>query len=220
MLYVVATPIGNLGDLTYRAVEVLKAADLIACEDTRRTRILCDRYAIGAPLTSYHSYNQRVKGDRLLAALRDGKNVALVSDSGTPGISDPGALLIRQAIDAGAEVVAVPGPSALIAALSLSGLPTHRFAFEGFLPVKSGARRRRLEVFKTYEGTLVLYESPHRLLKMIDDLLIVLGNRPLAVAREVTKKFEEVWRGDVQGFLERSRTVAPRGEYVLVIGAP
>ncbi len=219
MLYIVATPIGNLGDITHRAVEVLKGVGLIACEDTRRTKILCDHYGIRAPLTSYYSYNQKVKGERLLAVLKTGQGVALVSDSGTPGISDPGAQLIRQAIEAGIEVVSVPGPTALVAALSLSGLPTHRFLFEGFLPVKSGARRRRLKAVKTYEGTLVIYESPHRLLKALDDILAVLGDRPLAVARELTKKFEEVWRGGVKSFLEHSRRVAPRGEYVLVIGA-
>ncbi len=219
MLYVVATPIGNLGDVTFRAVEVLKGVALIACEDTRRTKILCDHYGIRAPLTSYYSYNQKVKGQRLLAALKEGRSVALVSDSGTPGISDPGVQLIRQAIEAGIEVVCVPGPTALVAALSLSGLSTHRFLFEGFLPVKAGARRRRLQAVKPYEGTLVIYESPHRLLKALDDVLAVLGNRPLAVARELTKKFEEVWRGDVEGFLEYSRRVAPRGEYVLVVGA-
>jgi len=220
MLYIVATPIGNLGDITHRAVEVLKGADLIACEDTRRTKVLCDRYGIRTPLTSYYSYNQKVKGERLLAALKEGRRVALVSDSGTPGISDPGAQLIRQALEAGIEVVSVPGPTALIAALSLSGLPTHRFLFEGFLPVKSGPRRRRLKALAAYAGTIVIYESPHRLLRALEDALIVFGNRPLAVARELTKRFEEIWRGDVKTFLERSRSAAPRGEYVLVIGAP
>jgi len=218
MLYVVSTPIGNLGDITFRAVEVLKGAQLIACEDTRRTKILCDHYGIRAPLTSYYSYNQKMKGERLLAVLKEGRRVALVSDSGTPGISDPGAQLIRQALDAGIEVVCVPGPTALVAALSLSGLPTHRFIFEGFLPVKSGARRRRLEAHKPFEGTLVIYESPHRLLKTLEDIRAVLGNRPLAVARELTKKFEEVWRGDVEGFLERRHTREARGEFVLVVG--
>jgi len=219
MLYIVSTPIGNLGDITHRAVEVLKSADLIACEDTRRTRVLCDHYGITAPLTSYYAYNQKVKGERLIAALKEGKQVALVSDSGTPGISDPGARLIRQAFDAGIEVVVVPGPTALVAALSLSGLPTHRFVFEGFLPVKSGARRRRLEALKSFEGTVVLYESPHRLAKTVDDILHVLGNRPLAVARELTKKFEEVWRGEALSFRRLCLHRPPRGEYVLVIGA-
>ncbi|MGE5279669.1 MAG: 16S rRNA (cytidine(1402)-2'-O)-methyltransferase [Deltaproteobacteria bacterium] len=219
MLYVVATPIGNLGDITYRAVETLKAADLIACEDTRRTRVLCDHYGITAPLTSYHSYNQRTKGERLLVALREGKRVALVSDSGTPGISDPGAVLVRQAVEAGIGVEAIPGPTALIAALCVSGLPTHRFVFEGFLPVKSGARRRRLENLRAFGGTMIFYESPHRLVKTIDDILAVLGDRPLAVGRELTKKFEELWRGGVLNFRQRCLRMPPRGEYVLVVGA-
>jgi len=219
MLYIVSTPIGNLGDITFRAVEVLKAVDLIACEDTRRTKVLCDHYGIKAPLTSYYSYNQRVKGERLLAALKRGQTVALVSDSGTPGISDPGCLLIRQALDAGIQVVPVPGPTALIAAVSLSGLAVHRFIFEGFLPVKSGARRRRLEALRPFEGALVIYESPHRLLKTLEDIRAVLGNRPLAVARELTKKFEEVLRSDVDSALARFRTTAPRGEFVLVVSS-
>ncbi len=217
MLYIVSTPIGNLGDITFRAVEVLKGVELIACEDTRRTKILCDRYGIRVPLTSYYSYNQKAKGQRLLAILRKGQRVALVSDSGTPGISDPGVQLIRQALDAGIEVVCVPGPTALVAALSLSGLPTHRFIFEGFLPAKSGARRRRLLRLKSYEGTLVIYESPHRLSKTLEDIRTVLGNRPMAAAREVTKKFEEVIRSDVDGVLARLRVMPPRGEFVLVV---
>lgn len=216
MLYVVSTPIGNLGDITYRAVEVLKTVDLIACEDTRTTRVLLAAYGISTPLTSYHSYSKASKGEHLLKLLQDGKRVALVSDAGTPGISDPGFGLVRSALDAGISVVSIPGPSALIAALSISGLPTHNFFFEGFLPVKSGARRKRLALLAGLGATVVVYESPHRLVKTLDDMHNVLGDRPLAIAREVTKKFEEVLRGTPGDLAERFRLQKPRGEFVLI----
>lgn len=217
MLYIVSTPIGNLGDITYRAVEVLKSADLIACEDTRHTKILLRRYDIRTPTTSYYEYNKIVKGDYLLKLLKEGKSIALVSDAGTPGISDPGFNLIKSALDEGIEVVSVPGPTALISALSISGFATHRFVFEGFLPVKSGARKRRLEALKSLDATAVLYESPHRILKTLEDMQEVLGPlRQAAIAREVTKKFEEVLKGDIETLLKRLKSSKPRGEFVII----
>lgn len=216
MLYIVSTPIGNLGDITYRAVEVLKSVDLIACEDTRHTRILCERYGIVTPLTSYYEYNKAAKGDFLVRALREGKRVALVSDAGTPGISDPGFTLIKSALEANIPVVSIPGATALISALSISGFPTDRFYFQGFLSVKSGARRNRLRKLKDLGVTVVVYESPHRLLKTLKDMEEVLGDRPVAVVREVTKKFEEVWQGNAKTLLSRVQATKPRGEFVLI----
>lgn len=217
MLYIVSTPIGNLGDITFRAVDVLKSVDLIACEDTRHTRILCQHYGIKTPLTSYYEYNKAVKGDYLVKILKDGKTVALVSDAGTPGISDPGFSLVRDVLAAGIRVVSIPGATALISALSASGFPTDRFFFEGFLPVKSGARRRKLESLKDYSGTIVVYESPHRIKKTLEDMRAVLGGqRPVAVARELTKKFEEVVRGDLEAVLSKISAKNPRGEFVVI----
>jgi len=218
MLYIVSTPIGNLGDITYRAVEILKSVDLIACEDTRKTRILTQHYQIKTPLTSYYEYNKIAKGDYLLKLLKEGKDVALVSDAGTPGISDPGYTLIRSALEAGHEIVSIPGPTALISALSISGFATHRFVFEGFLSAKSGARKKRLQELKDHkEGTVVLYESPHRILKTLEDIHAIFGNCPVALAREVTKKFEEVLRGDCAGVLERLKKTKPKGEFVVIL---
>ena len=216
MLYVVSTPIGNLGDMTYRAVEVLKSVDLIACEDTRRTKILTHHYQVKAPLTSYYEYNKVIKGEYILKLLKSGKRIALVSDAGTPGISDPGFTLIKSALDAGVKVVSIPGPTALISALSISGFPTHRFIFEGFLPAKSGARKKELNNLKDLKVTVVLYESPHRILKTLEDMLDVLGNRPIAIVREVTKKFEEVVRGDIKTLLEKFKASKPKGEFVVI----
>ncbi len=216
MLYIVSTPIGNLGDITFRAVEVLKSADVIACEDTRKTRILCSHYAIKTPLLSYYEYNKVKRGDQLLALLRGGKQVALVSDAGTPGISDPGFTLIKSALDAGVRVVSIPGPSALISALSLSGFPTHHFIFEGFLPVKNGPRLKRLKELASLKETVVVYEAPHRLLKTLVALEEALGNRQVAVVREITKKFEEVLRGAPSALREHFQIHPPRGEFVLV----
>lgn len=218
MLYIVSTPIGNLGDITYRAVEILKSVDIIACEDTRKTRILTQHYQIHTPLTSYYEYNKISKGDYLLKCLKEGKNIALVSDAGTPGISDPGYTLIRSVLGTGCEVVSIPGPTALISALSISGFATHRFFFEGFLPSKSGARRKRLKKIKDgKEETVVLYESPHRILKTLEDIHAVFGNCPIALAREVTKKFEEVLRGDCASILECLKKTKPKGEFVVIL---
>jgi 16S rRNA (cytidine1402-2'-O)-methyltransferase len=216
MLYIVSTPIGNLGDITYRAIEILKSVDLIACEDTRHTKILCDRYGITTPLTSYYSYNKVTKGEYLIRALKEGKRVALVSDAGTPGISDPGFSLIRSALGAKIDVVSVPGATAMISALSISGFPTDRFYFQGFLPVKSGARRKKLTELKELGVTVVIYESPHRLVRALKDMEAVLGDRPMAIAREMTKKFEEVWQGSVKALLERAQASKPRGEFVII----
>ncbi len=216
-LILVGTPIGNLGDISQRAIETLKSADLIAAEDTRRTRILLDRHGIRAPLTSYHSYNVKVKGPQLIDRIHTGERVALVTDAGMPGISDPGTLLVRLAIDAGVPVAAVPGPTAFVMALVLSGLPTHRFAFEGFLPIKSGARRKRLGALAEDDRTLIFYESPHRLLPMLEDVLAVFGDRAASISRELTKQFEETIRGSVSALIERFRRDNPRGEFVVVL---
>ena len=219
-LVIVATPIGNLGDITQRALETLKTSDLIACEDTRHTRKLLSHYAIHVPTTSYFEHNRRVRGPWLLEQVRLGQQVALVCDAGTPGISDPGAALIQEALAAGLRVEHVPGPAALIHALVLSGLPTDRFVFEGFLPVKPGARRRRLTELAGFGRTVVLYESPHRLLKTLQDVREVLGDVPIGCARELTKLFEEIRREPVSAAIAHFTTQPPRGEFVLVFRPP
>lgn len=215
-LYIVATPIGNLGDITFRAVETLKAADLIACEDTRRTKILLSKYSITKPLTSYFEHNKLEKGRYLIGLLKEGKNIALVSDAGTPGINDPGFRIIRDAIDEGIAVLALPGPSAVITALVLSGAPTDRFIFEGFLPNKSAARKKRLTGLRSEKRTVIIYESPYRVRAALKDILETLGDIELACIREATKKFEEVRRGKASALLEHFEKAAPRGEFVLV----
>ncbi len=215
-LYVVSTPIGNLDDITRRAIHVLQHVDLIAAEDTRRTRLLLNHLSIDQTLTSYHSYNESRRVPVLLQKLLSGQAVALVTDAGTPGISDPAFQMIREAIDHGIRVIPIPGASAVLPALVVSGLPTDRFVFEGFLPVKKG-RRSRLEELVLQPRTIVLFESPHRLKRTLEDLEAVLGDRRVAVVREITKKFEEVFRGslsEARRFLERR---VPRGEYVLVV---
>lgn len=219
MLYVVPTPIGNLGDVTYRAVEVLKAADLIACEDTRTSRVLFDRYGIDRPTTSFHEHNARKKAAGLAERARSGETIALVSDAGTPGISDPGFALIRACLEMGAEIDVLPGPTALVPALLLSGMATHRFVFEGFLPPKKG-RSRRLQEIADERRTVVLYESPHRLLKTLGDLEEVVGpRRQVSVSRELTKKFEETRRGTVSSVRDYFASAARvRGEFVIVVG--
>lgn len=219
-LYVVATPIGNLEDITLRALRVLREADLVACEDTRRTARLLAAHGIGARTTSFFEHNERWKGGRLLDELRAGRSVALVSDAGTPGISDPGYRLVRDAREAGIPVVPVPGASAAIAALSVSGLPTDRFLFVGFLPSRSGARRRAIESLRTRPETLVLYESPLRLKDTLADLAELLGERKAFLCREATKLHEEYLRTTLS---DLARAVAARpsvkGEVVLVIAA-
>lgn len=216
-LYVVATPIGNLEDITLRALRVLREVDLIAAEDTRHTKKLLDRYGIRKPMVSYHEHNERERAEQLIRELKGGKDVALVSDAGTPAVSDPGYVLIRRCIEEGVRVVPVPGPSALIAALCVSGLPVHRFAFEGFLPHKEGKRRKRLEELKDEERTLIFYESPHRLLKTLRDMLDILGDREIAVARELTKVHEEVFRGRINEAIEKFSSSPVKGEITLVV---
>lgn len=216
-LYVVATPIGNLEDLTLRALRVLKEVDLIACEDTRRTRTLLARYTISTAVTSYFEHNKLRKGEVLLRLLREGRSIALVTDAGTPGISDPGFLLVKEAREAGIRVVPVPGPSAVVAALSAAGIPAERFVFEGFLPAKPGRRLKRLKALRELETTVVLYEAPHRLLKTLGAVREVFGEVPLVVARELTKQFEEVRVGPPSAQLAHFGDRAIKGEFTLVI---
>ena len=219
MLYLVPTPVGNLEDLTFRALRVLKEADLVACEDTRTTGVLFQHYGIETPRTSFHAHNEHGKARALAERMAAGQTVALVSDAGTPGISDPGFLLVREALAAGVEVVALPGATAFVPALVASGLPTDRFAFEGFLPQKKG-RHTRLEALTGEPRTLVLYESPHRLAKLLGELAERLGpERPAAVGRELTKKFEEVRRGTLaELYAWYAAQPKVRGEIVVVVG--
>jgi len=215
-LYVVGTPIGNLEDITLRALRVLREVPLIAAEDTRTTRKLLAAHGIATPLTSYHDFTSPAKRRSLVDHLRE-QDLALVSEAGMPGISDPGYRLIRAAIDAGMAVVPVPGPSAIIAALVVAGLPTHAFHYLGFLPRRSGERRRLFARVAPSEDTLVMFESPHRLVASLGDMLEVLGPRPMAAARELTKRFEEVVRGTIAEVLEHFRATPPRGEFTLVV---
>jgi len=216
-LSVVATPIGNLQDISLRAIEALKAADLIACEDTRHSAILLKAHGIATPTTSYHSYTTRGKAGRLVEQLREGKRIALISDAGLPGISDPGTSLVGQAIDAGVPVEVIPGPTAALMALVLSGFPTDRFVFEAFLPVKPGARRAKLEALREEPRTVVLYESPHRLLKLLGEIEEVFGDIPLSVSRELTKRFEETRRERTSRLRAHFTQHPPKGEFVLVL---
>ena len=215
-LYVVGTPIGNLEDISLRALRILRQVDLIAAEDTRTTRKLLARHGIETPLTSYHEHNKLTKLDYLLKTLRE-KDVALVSEAGMPGLSDPGYELIRAAIERGIPVVPVPGPSALVTALVVSGLPTDSFVYLGFLPRRREERRRLLESVARERRTLVAFEAPHRLLATLADLKEVLGDRRIAIARELTKVHEEVWRGTTGEALARFEEAPPRGEFTLVI---
>jgi 16S rRNA (cytidine1402-2'-O)-methyltransferase len=217
-LFVVATPIGNLEDITFRAVRVLAEADLIAAEDTRKTRVLLSRYSLNTPMTSYHKFNIKAKTPQLIDLLRQGQNIALVTDAGMPGISDPGYELIKGAVDQNIRVEPIPGPSAAITALAVSGLPTDRFVFEGFLPKKPGKKTKKLEQLKKEPGTIIIYESPYRLVKTLEDIKQVMGERQVAVCRELTKKFEEIVRGKTSEVLEKFRNKKPRGEIVLIIG--
>ena len=216
-LYVVATPIGNLEDVTLRALRVLKEVGLVACEDTRRTRTLLSHFGIHVPVTSYFEHNKLTKGPAILRALSEGKSVALVTDAGTPGISDPGFLLVQAARAAGVPVVPVPGPSAVIAALSAAGVPAARFVFEGFLPVKPGRRLHRLEALRDLEMTVVCYESPHRILASLEAIAQVFGHREIVAAREMTKQFEEIVRGTARQLAERFAAGRVRGEFTLII---
>lgn len=216
ILYIVSTPIGNLQDISFRAVELLGQVDLIAAEDTRHTQKLLNHYGINTPKTSYHDFNKTQKTPVIIKRLIEGQNVALVSDAGTPGISDPCFYLIREAIREKIQITSVPGPTAFVAALILSGLPLHRFVFEGFLPVKKG-RQTRLTELKTEKRTIILYESPHRIMKTLQELRAILGERQVAAIKELTKVHETVIRGEFGEVLEKLSNISLKGEWVLII---
>src|SRR5512137_1274996 len=216
-LYIVATPIGNLEDITLRAIRILKEADVIAAEDTRHTQKLLSKYDIHTPLTSYHDHNKEEKAPVLVAKMLDGKSVALVSDAGTPGISDPGYFLINLAVDQKIPVVPIPGATAAIAALSVSGLPTDSFVFEGFLPSRHASRVRRLEELKSEKRTLVFYEAPHRIIPAVEDILQVFGDRSAVVTRELTKVHEEAIRGSAAEVLRRLKSGSIKGEFTIIL---
>jgi 16S rRNA (cytidine1402-2'-O)-methyltransferase len=218
MLYLVATPIGNLGDITLRALEALKAADVIASEDTRKTGILLKHFGISRPQMTFEEHNEDRAGARIMELLAEGKTVAVVSEAGTPGISDPGYTLVRRAIEAGEEVTMIPGPAAVIMAVVLSGLPVHSFTYRGFPPHKGGPRRRFLQVDAQSPHTLVFYESPYRVEAFLRDALEVYGDRPAVIARELTKLHETLDRGTLSELLTRTQKGKTRGEYVIVIG--
>ncbi|RKX21095.1 MAG: 16S rRNA (cytidine(1402)-2'-O)-methyltransferase [Candidatus Zixiibacteriota bacterium] len=216
-LFVVATPIGNISDMTLRGVEVLKSVDLIASEDTRHTGVLLKHYDIATPQLSYHDYNKERVTPRIVGQLLDGKDVAVVSDAGTPGISDPGFYLIRECIRNGIEVIPIPGPSSLMAAIVISGLPTDRFCFEGFLPRSPGKMKKRLIELKSDRRTLIFLESARRINKTLVMILEVLGDRDAFVGRELTKKFEQSYRSRVSELIEIFKDKPPKGELVLVV---
>ena len=216
-LYLCATPIGNLDDISMRCLNTLKAVDMIAAEDTRRTLTLLNHFEISKPLTSYHEHNKAQKGKYLISLLQDGKDIALVSDAGTVAISDPGEDLVSLCIDEDIRVVPIPGAVALINALIVSGLSTRRFAFEGFLSVNKRHRHEHLELLKNDTHTLIFYEAPHKLKTTLDDMLSVFGDRKIALVRELTKIHEEAFRTTLSGAVQYYKTQNPRGEYVLVI---
>jgi len=216
-IYIVSTPIGNLEDITLRALRVLKEVGLIAAESREHTRKLCTHHNIKIPITSYNSHNQHIKGRVLLEKVKSGLDIALVSDAGTPGLSDPGSRLIREAIDANIKLVPVPGVSASLAALSVSGLRTDRFIFVGFLSNKKGRRRKELEGLKLEWRTMIFFESPHRLVKMLIDIYEILGDRGMVLAKEMTKFFEEVKRGAVSEILSLLKDEKIRGEYTIIV---
>jgi 16S rRNA (cytidine1402-2'-O)-methyltransferase len=218
MLYLVATPIGNLGDISVRALETLKQADVIASEDTRKTGRLLKHYGIQKPQLSFHAFNEEQAGAKILARLREGQTVALVTNAGTPGIADPGYSVVRMALQEGLEVSLVPGATAFVMALVLSGLPAHSFVFRGFTPRKATARRKYLAADQDSPYTLIYYESPHRLREALADALAVFGDRPAALANDLTKLFERVTRGPLSELLAGLEGQELQGEYVLVIG--
>jgi len=220
-LYLVATPIGNLEDMTHRGVRILSEAACIACEDTRQTRKLLEHYGIHKPTVSYHEHNEAARTPELIGRLQAGDDIALVSDAGTPLISDPGSVLVRRAIEEGIRIVPIPGPSATLAALSASGLPADDFHFSGFLPARRSQRRKVLATLRDIPSTLVLYESPHRILASLADVTEILGDRPLAAARELTKFHEEILHGTAASVREELASRASvKGEFTLVIDRP
>lgn len=216
-LYICPTPIGNLEDITIRTLKTLETVDLIAAEDTRRTIKLLNYYEIKKPLTSYHEHNEKEKTLILIKKLEEGLDIGLVSDAGMPGISDPGQYLILKAIERDIELIVLPGGTAAISALVLSGLPTDKFVFEGFLPSKKKDRRKALEDIKYEERTIILYESPYRVLDLLKDIKDIMGNRKISISREITKIYEETIRGTVEELLERFKDRKPKGEFVLVL---
>jgi 16S rRNA (cytidine1402-2'-O)-methyltransferase len=218
MLFLVATPIGNLGDITLRALETLREVDYVASEDTRKTGLLLKHFDIKKPQIAFHEHNEDRAGERIVALLQAGQSVAVVSNAGTPGIADPGFTLVRRAAELDLPVTLIPGPSAVVMALVLSGLPSHSFTFRGFPPRKGGKRRAFLEIDRDSPHTLIFYESPHRLRDFLADALAVYGDRPAAVANELTKLFESVRRGSLSALLAQLDEQEPRGEYVVVIG--
>lgn len=215
-LFIVSTPIGNLKDITLRALEVLKDVNIIAAEDTRHTKILTGHYGITTPLTSYFQHNKVRKADMLIRLLKEEKDVALVSDAGTPGISDPGFVIIKKALEEGIAVTPIPGPAAFLTALSTSGLPTNKFVFEGFLSNKFSQRRKRLKELSKEERTVIIYESPHRLLKALQDMLEILGDVDIVCARELTKKFEEVRREKLSESIRHFSNTKILGEFIIM----
>ena len=217
ILYLCATPIGNLEDITLRVLNTLKEVDLIAAEDTRHSRILLDHFDIHTPMTSYHEHNKYEKAAVLVEKLQGGTNIALITDAGTPAISDPGEELVRQCLDAGVKVTSLPGACACITALTMSGLPTRRFCFEAFLPVDKKERRRILDELKEETRTTIIYEAPHRLKKTLEELLEVLGDRKLTICRELTKHYEEGERITLAQAVDKYELEEPKGEYVLVM---
>ncbi len=217
MLFLVSTPIGNLGDISQRALETLRTVDYVVSEDTRKTGMLLKHFEIKKPQISFREDNEERALPKILALLDEGKSIALVTDAGTPGISDPGFLLVRSVLEAGLPLTSIPGPTALIPALILSGLPVHSFTFRGFPPRKPGARRRFMAVDAQSPHTLIFYESPYRLQACLDDALAVYGDRRAAVANDLTKLFETMYRGRLSQLIERFKTEPIRGEYVIVI---
>ncbi len=217
MLYIVATPIGNLKDITLRAIEVLKSVDVIACEDTRHTKILLDHYGIKTSTTSFYQHNRFVKADFLVGLLQAGKNIALVSDAGMPGILDPGYNLINEAIKNKIAVTAIPGAAAFINALVLSGKPAHEFYFAGFLPNKKISRQNKLKELSKLDCTIIFYESCHRIIATLHDLQMIFPEKEIVLARELTKKFEEVIRGNPEVILKNLSKLKPRGEFVVIV---
>jgi 16S rRNA (cytidine1402-2'-O)-methyltransferase len=216
-LYLVATPIGNLSDITHRALQVLRDVNLIACEDTRHTHKLLSHYGITTKTVSYHEHNEQQRAEQLIDQLKQGSNIAVVSDAGTPAVSDPGFRLVRAAIENEVAVVPVPGPSALISALVAAGLPTDEFFFAGFLPARTNARRARFSELQSVPGTLIFYEAPHRLAATLKDAYEILGERDVVVARELTKIHEEIRRGRLSELSEHYEREEPRGEIVVLI---
>ena len=216
-LYICPTPIGNLEDITYRTLRVLNEVDLIAAEDTRHSIRLLNHFDISKPLTSYHDHNQNTKGDYLINKLLDGENIAVISDAGMPGISDPGEQIIRQAIENNIEVEVLPGATAFVTALVGSGLNTYKFAFEGFLDRDKKTRRDQLESIKEEKRTIIFYESPHRLKDTLKDMLKVLGNRKISVNRELTKKYQEIIREDIESVINIFNEREVKGEFVLIV---